>query len=653
MSAEGKHIDIILPDGSKRSFESQPTILDVANNIGSRLGQDTLGGFVNGQSEIKDLRFLLNHGDKLEIVTTKSGDSALEVIRHSAAHVMAEAVQKMWPEAKVTIGPVIDGGFYYDFDIPVNFQPDDLVKIEKKMYELIHKKTPVTREVFTKSEAEKKFSEQGEAYKLELIQDIADTEEISIYHQDSWYDLCRGPHVQHLGQIKAIKLTTIAGAYWRGDEKNQQLQRIYGTAFFSQKELEEHLALIEEAKKRDHRKVGKDLGLFHFHPYAPGSPFFTPKGTFIYRALQEYMQSQYVKRGYQEVMTPQIFDVELYKKSGHYDNYAENMFFSNIDDRSFSVKPMNCPGHCVLYKAEKKSYRDLPWRIADFGRLHRYERSGTMHGLTRVRTFCQDDAHIFCTIEQLQSEITGFIGFLDEVYKALGMPHYKISLSTRPEKRMGSDEVWDQSEAILKSALDELGLDYKINAGDGAFYGPKLDIEFVDALKRPWQLGTLQCDFLMPEGFELDYVGSDNTAHRPVMLHRAILGSFERFIGVYLEHVGGKLPTWLNPNQVRILTLTDQQLDYANELKQMLMSKNIRVHIDSRSEKLGLKIRESQLERVSYMLILGEKEQTQSKVSLRLLDGSNHNFMEVEEFLGVIQQDISEKHFQSPLICAS
>lgn len=642
-------IRIILPDNSEKVFDSEPTILQVAQSISPRLAKATVGGTINDENEILDLRKTLSDGTRLQIVTDNS-ERGREVLRHSAAHVMAQAVQSLWPDVKVTIGPVIDNGFYYDFDSPHVFTPEDLPKIEKKMEELIKKDFPITKEILTKEEAMARFKDQGEKYKIELITDFPPGTEISIYHQDGWYDLCRGPHVQRSGQIKAIKLMSIAGAYWRGDENRERLQRIYATAFEDKKALKEYLDLLEEAKKRDHRKLGKELGLFTFNDLAPGSPFFTPKGAVIYNQLQNYMREKYVKYGYHEVITPQIYDVDLYHRSGHYENYKDNMYFTEIDKREFSVKPMNCPGHCLLYASEKKSYRDLPFRIADFGRLHRYERSGVMHGLTRVRTFCQDDAHIFCDLKDLASEIKSFMTFLDEVYKELGMNEYKIYFSTRPEKRMGSDDVWDKAEGALESALKSLGLDYTINAGDGAFYGPKLDIMFVDALKRPWQLGTIQCDFNMPEAFGLTFVGSSNSEERPVMLHRAILGSLERFIGVYLEHTGGRLPLWMSPEQVRILNVSDAQAEYCKNLEETLLKAGIRVHYDSRNEKLGFKIREAQLAKTPYMLIIGDKEVESSSVSVRDLNGKMVSGISILKWVSLLNEEIENRIFDSQLL---
>jgi threonyl-tRNA synthetase len=624
-------------------------VLEVANSIGPRLAKDTLGGWIDGSSEVIDLRTKLKDGTKLKIITPKDPES-LEVVRHSAAHLMAQAVQELWPDVKVTIGPVIEGGFYYDFDSPRTFTPEDLEKIDKKMNEVLARNENVVREDWPIQKAIDTFNKMGERFKAELIQDLAAKGEttVGIYKQgDTWFDLCRGPHVQRMGQIKAVKVLSLAGSYWRGDEKNAQLQRIYATAFNDKKDLEQHLKNLEEAKKRDHRKLGKELGLFYFHPLSPGGPFFAPKGAIVYNELQAFVREKYRKYNYQEVITPQVFDVDLFHQSGHYDNYRENMYFSKIDERDFSFKPMNCPSHCLLYQAERKSYRELPWRIADFGRLHRYERSGVMHGLTRVRTFCQDDAHIFCRIDQLQHEISQFMMMLNEVYQTLGMENYVIYLSTRPEKRMGTDEIWDKAENALSDALKALNLPFKINAGDGAFYGPKLDIMFVDAIKRPWQLGTLQVDFNMPKAFGLEYVGEDNKEHQPVMLHRAILGSLERFIGVYLEHTAGHLPLWMSPVQVQLLTVTDRQLEYARELEKRFKAAGLRVHLDERGEKLGYKIREAQLQKVPYMLILGDKELESKRVSVRLRTGAVVESLEVDAFLQGVLKEIKERSLVS------
>ena len=638
-------IRIQLPDNSVKIYDHEPSALEVAQSIGPRLAKDTLGVRINGAKEIMDLRQPLKDGSKIELITTKSTD-ALEVVRHSAAHLMAQAVQSIWPEVKVTIGPVIDNGFFYDFDSPRNFTEEDFAIIEKKMQELISKDFPLVKEVWPVKKAIETFKKMNERFKVEIIEDLAakGETEVSIYHQGDWFDLCRGPHVQTTGQIKAVKLLSVAGAYWRGDEKNPMLQRIYATAFSDKKDLDQYLLQLEEAKKRDHRKLGKELGLFQFHPWAPGSPFFTGKGAVIYNELQKYMREMYFTKGYSEVITPQIFDVELFKTSGHMASYKENMYFTRIDERDFATKPMNCPSHCLMFAADKHSYRELPHRMADFGRLHRFEKSGALHGLTRVRTFCQDDAHIFCTEEQLQQEIMNFMTMLNEVYSKLGMTNYKVYLSTRPVKRMGTDEFWDKAEGVLAKALQALNMPYSINPGDGAFYAPKLDIMFVDAINRPWQLGTLQLDYNLPTVFDLKYTGEDNHEHRPVMLHRAILGTLERFIGVYLEHCAGHLPTWLSPVQVSILNVTDRVNPFCEELQAKLKSENVRVEFDRRNEKLNFKIREAQLAKIPYMFVVGDKEAEERKVSIRLRSGENLAAMSVEEAMKLILNDIKNRN---------
>lgn len=644
-------VRIVLPDNSTKEFTQEPTVLEVAKAIGPRLANDTLGGFVNG--EIVDLRTKLKDGTKLKIITTKDREG-LEVIRHSAAHVMAQAVQEIWPEVKVTIGPVVEDGFYYDFDSPHPFTPEDLQKIEIKMKEIIKRDLPIVREDWDVSEAIKTFDKMKENFKVELITELRDLrgeKAVGIYKQgDQWFDLCRGPHVQRTGQIKAVKVMSLAGAYWRGDEKNKQLQRIYATAFNDSKELDEYLHMLEEAKKRDHRKLGKELGLYYFSQLTPGCPFFTGKGAIIYNQLVDYLRSLYPKYGYQEVITPQIYDVEMYKTSGHYENYADNMFFSEAENRTYSMKPMNCPGHCVLYSMEHHSYRDLPLRVADFGRLHRAERGGTLHGLTRVRTMCQDDAHIFCTENQIEAESEKFIQFLNEVYGTLGMNNYSVKLATRPEKRVGSDEVWDRAEKSLAAVLTKMNVEFEYLPGEGAFYGPKIEFHFSDAIKRKWQLGTLQLDFSMPTRFGLKYIGEDNTDHTPVMLHRAILGSLERFIGVYIEHTAGHLPTWLAPTQVQILNVTDRQGDYCQWIASELLTAGVRAHFDSRNEKLGFKIREAQLQKVPYMVIVGDKEVENKTVSLRLSNGSQKEGIAFEDFKQTLLGDIHDRKLKSPYV---
>lgn len=640
-------IQIILPDNSVRTFDHEPTALEVAAMIGSRLAQDTLGAKINGSSEVIDLRTPLKNQTKLQLVTTKSPE-AVEVIRHSAAHLMAQAVQELWPEVKVTIGPVIDTGFYYDFDSPFNFTEEHFEKIEKKMTDLQKQNLPITRENWPIAKAIDVFKSLNERFKVELIQDLATKGEtvVGIYHQGKWFDLCRGPHVQFTGQIKAFKLMSVAGAYWRGDEKNPMLQRVYATAFGDKKDLDAYILQLEEAKKRDHRKLGRELGLFMFHELAPASPFFTGRGTVVYNELTKYIRELYYKYDYQEVITPQIFDIELFKTSGHYANYKENMYFSRPDEREFGVKPMNCPSHCLLFANEKHSYRELPLRMADFGRLHRYEKSGSLHGLSRVRTFCQDDAHIFCAFDQLKSEIFKFIEMLNIIYQTLGMPNYKLFLATRPENRMGTEEYWDLAEKALGDAITEMGMEFGILPGEGAFYGPKLEMHFVDAIGRSWQTGTIQVDPNLPEAFDLKYTGEDNKEHRPIMLHRAVLGSLERFISVYLEHTAGNLPPWMSPSQVTILNVTDRVNEFCEQVEQDLRKHSIRVDFDRRNEKLNFKIREAQLKKTPFMLIVGDKEAEQKSVSVRLRDGSMHNNISWAKAQEIILKTINERHLQ-------
>lgn len=639
-------IRITLPDQSVRTFNDSVTIIGVAEDIGPGLAKNTVGGKLNGSAEVVDLRTPLKDGDQLEIVTANSEDGR-EVLRHSGAHIMAQAVQELYEKVKVTIGPVVETGFYYDFDPPEPFKEEDLSAIEKKMTEIVGRKLPVEREVWPAQKAIETFKNMGETYKAEIIEDLGESE-VSVYRQGEWFDLCRGPHVQHTGQVKAVKVLSLAGAYWRGDQKNKQLQRIYGTAFHDKKELKEHLHFLEEAKKRDHRKVGKDLGLFMFHEWAPGMPFFTAHGTTVYNELTGFIKELYKKYDYKEVITPQIFDSELFKLSGHYAHYKDNMYFSEAGDKSeVGIKPMNCPAHCLLFASERHSYRELPYRMADFGRLHRYEASGALHGLTRVRSMCQDDGHVFCTDDQLQPEIEVFMEFLKEVYQTLGMEEYKVYIATRPEGRIGSDEVWDRSEQALMSAMENIGQEYEIAPGDGAFYGPKVEIHFIDMMKRTWQLGTMQVDFNLPERFQLKFIGEDNSDHRPVLLHRAILGTLERFIGIYIEQCGGWFPFWMAPVQVSIMNVTDRQTDYCLELKSKLEAAGLRVVYDDRNEKLGYKIREAQLKKIPYMLTIGDKEMEQNKISARLRSGEVMNFMDLDSFTETLQKEKAERLLES------
>lgn len=547
-----------------------------------------------------------------EIMEPESA-SELETLRHSCAHIMAHAVNKLWPGAKFGIGPTIEDGFYYDIDIPVKLSDDDLKTIEKEMFKIINANSQFVREEHSVDAAIEMFKKMNQPFKVEIIETLRDNmgaTTVSTYKEGDFLDLCRGPHITHTGKVQAFKLTHVSGAYWRGNEKNPQLQRIYGTAFKTKQELHEYFQMLEEAKKRDHRKLGKELDLFSFQPEAPASPFFHPKGATIYNRLVQYVRDMYKYYGYEEVITPQIFDSKLWKTSGHYEHYQENMYFTEIDEREFAVKPMNCPSHTFIFSAHKRSYRDLPLRIADFGRLHRYERSGVTSGLTRVRTFCQDDAHVFCTPEQIEQEIQIVMDMIIKSYTLFGLNvnDLKIFLATRPESRAGSDALWDQAEGALKSVLDKMGRPYGINEGDGAFYGPKIDIKVSDSLKRGHQLATIQLDFNLPERFDLTYVGADNAAHRPVMIHRAVLGSLERFMGVFIEHCAGAFPFWLAPVQCRLIPITEAHVEYCEKFSKVLRSNGIRVEIDARNEKMGLKTREAQMSKIPIMLVAGDRE---------------------------------------------
>ena len=636
---------IKLPDGSKKKFPSPPTGLEVAQSIGSRLARDAVGFTTKGAGEIRDIRDTLADKDEIEIVALPSQKS-LEVIRHSAAHVLAQAVQNLWPEVKVTIGPVIEDGFYYDFDTDKNFTPKDLEDIENEMKKILKQKDELVKEVWSKKEALDYFGKKGETLKQEIIQDL-DKKQVSIYKQGSWLDLCKGPHVQNLNQIGAIKILFLSGAYWRGDSKNKQLQRIYGTAFHSSKDLEDFLTKREDAKQNDHRKLGKNLQLFWFSDLAPGSPFFTPLGTRIYNRLQDFLREKYKKHKYEEVISPQIYQEELFKKSGHTRHFKANMYAIIDEDKTDYLKPMNCPGHCLLYKKDKRSYRDLPWKIADFGRLHRNELTGALQGLTRVRSFCQDDAHIFCRLDQLSDEIKDGIKMLQDVYHDLGLVDYEICLATRPKDRMGSDALWDQAEEALKQALIFLKIPYKETPGEGAFYGPKLDILVKDCFARSWQLGTFQCDFNLPEAFDLSYVNEKDKETRPVMVHRAILGSLERFIGVYLEHRRGRLPLWLSPIQVVVLPLTNKENKSAEEIKKELAQAGIICKIDLRNEQLSYKIRQSQKAQIPYMIIIGPKEIQSGFLSIRLREGRVIDDISFLDFKKNLLKEIESKSLKS------
>jgi threonyl-tRNA synthetase len=565
--------------------------------------------------------------------------SALETMRHSAAHIMADAIKQLWPEAKLAFGPHTEDGFYYDIDMPHRISPEDFPAIEAKMQEVVAAKQPFVREEIGRDAALKLFTEAGEQFKVETIGAIPKDATLTLYRSGHFIDLCRGPHVEDTGRVRAFKLLRVAGAYWRGNEKGPMLQRLYGTAFPDNKQLKAYIAALEEAKKRDHRKLGAELGLFHFDPIAPASPFFTPRGATIYNLLQAYVRKLYGRYGYEEVVTPQIFDMALFHQSGHYEHYKDNMFICEIDEREFGVKPMNCPGHCVLYRQTRHSYRELPIRMADFGRLHRYERAGVTHGLTRVRTFAQDDAHVFCRVDQLEGEIEAVTKMILETYAVFGFEQIEIEISTRPESFLGEIETWNTAEQALADVLKRQGIDYKINAGDGAFYGPKIDFGVRDALRRRWQLGTCQLDFQLPQRFGLEYVASDDSRGRPVMIHRAMLGSLERFIGVYIEHTAGKFPTWLAPVQLSILPITDGHQAWAREVADACRAAGLRVEVDERNEKLGLKIREATLLKVPYMLVLGDKEVEARGVAPRSRDGSTGELEPLDRFVARLVEE--------------
>ena len=628
---------IHLPDQSIKELPEGATGETLAASIGPRLAQAALAIKVEGR--LMDLSTPLATGTHVEIITNKSPES-LELLRHSTAHLLAHAVKRLFPKTQVGIGPVIEDGFYYDFKVDRPFTADDLILIEAEMKKIVKEDIRVTREVLSRPEAMERFKQMGEHFKVDILAEIPVDEAISGYHQGDFYDLCRGPHIPRTGKAGAFKLTHVAGAYWKGDEKNPMLSRIYGTAFHTPKELEDYLALIEEAKRRDHRKLGKELDLFSFHPEAPASPFFHPKGTTVYNELVKYMRELYFKYGYQEVITPQILDTNLWRTSGHMDNYSDNMYFTEAEERDFAVKPMNCPTHCLMFASTKHSYRELPKRIADFGRLHRLERSGVTHGLTRVRSFCQDDAHIFCTEAQIKQESVAFLDLLKEVYATFGFHEVKVALSTRPAKRLGADETWDQAEKALADALIDRGYEFTMNPGEGAFYGPKIEFQVFDALKRPWQLGTLQLDFLLPQRFHLKYIQSDGTEAHPVMLHRAILGSLERFFGILVEHCGGAFPVWLAPVQMILLPITDRANAMAEKIEAQAHALGIRAELDLRNEKVNAKIRDAQLQKIPYMVVLGDREVETGQVALRHRTQGDLGQKPLEALLAEISQEI-------------
>ncbi len=669
---------VYLPDSGPIDVSEKLTVFELVGKLFPEKASVTVGAFINKSREVSDLRTVLKEGDHIKLIFLPS-EEALEVVRHSSAHVMAQAVQELWSDVKVTIGPVIENGFYYDFDFPDSFHPEYLGRIENKMKEIIKRGLDVRREIWPKEKAVSVFKEMDEHYKVEIIEELNEPE-VSVYRQGKWFDLCKGPHVKNLSQIGVVKVLRQSGAYWRGDENKARLTRIYGTAFHAEKDLKEHLRNLEEAGKRDHRRLGKEMGLFYFSEFSTGSPFFTGAGACIYNELKQFLRTMYFQYGYEEVITPQVFSSDLFHRSGHTRHFAENMYPVEVENvkfdikstgsgsrdtanvvcdgpaestegfsstkteraRKFFLKPMNCPGHCVLYSSRNRSYRDLPWRVADFGRLHRREKKGVLHGITRVNSMCQDDAHVFCSPDQLEGEIENILKMFQEVYRQLGLNEYTVALSTRPADSMGEDAVWNKAEEVLSSVLEKSRIPFKVHAGEGAFYGPKLDLLFVDAMKRTWQLGTLQCDFNMPKAFNLKYMDSNNTEKTPILLHRAVLGSLERFMGVYLEHTGGHLPLWLSPVQVLLINISRDQEKYVRKCADDIKSTGVRVEMDLRGEKLGYKIREARLRRIPCVGVVGEKEMKSQSLSLRL-QGRDNIFLEKEIFIEKILKFIQTR----------
>jgi threonyl-tRNA synthetase len=631
---------VTLPDGSTRSYDAPVSVHDVAASIGAGLAKAALAGVVDGREV--DTSYQISDDAELRVVTSRD-DAALEILRHSTAHLLAQAVQQLFPGTQVTIGPTVEDGFYYDFASGHNFTPDDLERIEQRMSELVKDDLPVSRIVYSRDKAIELFRNMGEHYKVQIIEELPADEEISVYQQGEWMDLCRGPHVPSTGKLGAFKLTKVAGAYWRGDANNQQLQRIYGTAWTSSKELKAYLNRIEEAEKRDHRKIAKKLDLFHTQEEAPGMVFWHPAGWTIYQTIERYMRERQLEFGYQEIKTPQVVDLSLWQRSGHADKFADGMFTLESDERQFAVKPMNCPCHVQVFNQGLKSYRDLPLRLAEFGSCHRNEPSGSLHGIMRVRGFTQDDAHIFCIEDQIQSEVSDFIDMLHLVYADFGFSEVIYRLSTRPEQRVGSDEDWDRAEAALADALNAKGLPWEELPGEGAFYGPKIEFSLKDCIGRVWQLGTIQVDFSMPGRLEAQYVAEDGTRQVPVMLHRAVLGSFERFIGILIEHFEGEFPVWLAPQQAVVVNITDKQSEYAETVAAELSKQGLRVNTDLRNEKVGFKIRELELAKTPFILVVGEKEREAGTVAVRGRHGRDLGVLSLDDFASLMQTEINQR----------
>lgn len=632
--------DITLPDGSVRSFPGPVTVAEVAASIGAGLAKAALGGKVDGQ--LVDTSFKIEGNANLAIVTAKDADG-LELIRHSTAHLLAYAVKSLFPEAQVTIGPVIENGFYYDFSYKRPFTPEDLAAIEKCMTELANKDEPVVRRVLPRDEAVAHFKAMGEAYKAEIIASIPADQDVSLYAEGAFEDLCRGPHVPSTGKLKHFKLMKVAGAYWRGDHRNEMLQRIYGTAWATKDELQQYLTMLEEAEKRDHRKLGRELDLFHIDEHSPGTVFWHPKGWTLWQEVEQYMRAVYRNNGYQEVKGPQILDKGLWEKTGHWDKYRDNMFTTESEKRDYALKPMNCPGHIQIFKQGIKSYRDLPLRYGEFGQCHRNEPTGGLHGIMRVRAFTQDDGHIFCTEEHILDECVTYTTLLQKVYEDFGFKNIIYKVATRPEQRIGSDESWDKAEHALMESLRRSGCEFEIAPGDGAFYGPKIEYTLKDALGRQWQCGTMQVDFSMPERLDAEYVGEDGARHRPVMLHRAIVGSLERFIGILIEEHAGALPTWLAPTQVAVLNITDSQLDYCHETAKLLRNQGLRVEVDARNEKITAKIRSYAMQKVPFIAVVGDKELAAGSVAVRARGNQDLGVMSVQAFAELVAKAVSDK----------
>lgn len=632
-------VHITLKDGSSRGVEKGVTLAEVANSISRSLGKAALAAKFDGQTV--DLHYKVDKGGSLEFLTFEDPEGK-EALRHSASHIMAQAIKRLYKDVRLGIGPAIANGFYYDIDTPHTFVPEDLEKIQAEMEKIVKEDLPIVREEVTRTEALELFGSLGEIYKQELIRDLPEGVAISLYRQGEFVDLCAGPHVPSTGKVKALKLQSLAGAYWRGDQKNKMLQRIYGIAFEKKAELDAYLTLLEEAAKRDHRKLGRELDLFSIQDEGPGFPFFHPKGMIIRNELENFWRKLHIQYGYQEIKTPIILHQKLWQQSGHWDHYRQNMYFTTIDEEGYAVKPMNCPGGILIYKTNHHSYREFPLRTCELGLVHRHELSGALHGLMRVRSFTQDDAHIFMLPSQIKAEIKGVIDLFNTVYGTFGMS-YHAELSTKPEKAMGSDEVWEVATKALQEALEEYGMPYKVNPGDGAFYGPKIDFHLQDSIGRTWQCGTIQLDMLMPEKFDLNYTGEDGAKHRPVMIHRTCYGSIERFIGILIEHYAGAFPVWLAPVQAKILPITDRQAEYAHKLAATMAKAGIRVEVDDRNEKIGYKIREGQMEKVPYMLVVGDKEMESGSVAVRKRGQGEIGVLAANVFMADLVAEIAAK----------